>query len=1290
MNNMSKIISKCITASALILFTFNAAPTAWAESSVWDGSMVRSTKGTGSEEDPYLITTAEEMAYLIRNYDNNEGICYKKYFKLTCDLDMRSTQWTFGSAISDRKSFRSHFDGGGHKISNIEVTLKDSPGECHYGLFPQLGGDKEFESVIENLEIENIHFVRSTGDATGTYNFRIGGLVGKMYSHSRITNCLVHGFTVTDYGTDVTLHSASKISACPLVGEVLNNFADDRSFYEENNIIIEHSYGYGTPDLTHFHGRPDQFYYANAQGTKQSEGYSYNNLVWYAINDNERSFSPLNVSVSPSVGGKRFQYEGIFNRVRGHTYTYHWSIDGVRLGDYKTSTIIAEPKPYQQRLSLTVFDNGKEAGSGGILIEPDQYDLSILPEEEVKGKKKIKTHTVTAQIKAVSGLEIKEGDFEFSWQDMTDNFKEVSTSETLTEGLDGHTYLLLATHRENKAARFSIVKSFTNPIYVCNQGIGTAADVNAFTSNGKTYRKGDDRNDGRTPETAVRTLKRAYSLLKSEKEGGSIGTNVIIIMGDYEEYDFTEYLDSRCTAANASYFSKNKPAMITGRYDNFKNGRLLFAGLSIKFDADTRFEQINLSGSSFNFTDLPAQTKVFAWGHNLTMGYGIFVSGYKIMDWTLGLDEGVLAPAITLYGGILNNNDPDYVHKENTLTVLSGTYGRIIAGDGYTLQMERTGNISGSPQHPVRTRVVCDATNYFNPYHNQYDVALLIGGQADGTIFADTRIEVKGSSHIGRIVGGNVGFGRLVKGRPADSFFGKTEVTVTDGSVTEIFGTNLGRYGHILYANETEHDSCVTYFYGKSYINLLGGTIYNTIYGGGAACVCGLDYDSLHHTADPHIPYWKDGKIVFGTYKNAVNKMPIVQLKGNETLDLSKTELHVNIGGTAYLMGSLYGGSISFSSLLPTHQAGCQSGNIYADTYIDMDGGSIDGYIFGGCRGNLSYFDNSDHSSYPIVNGVQMDKLFFSNMAQMYGNTHVTVTGGEVKGLIYGGGEGPYYREVSPENLTNAVDLVATTYGNTQVNIGGSAIIRGFIFGAGNYAHVYRTDEEINPELAGNVEINIFGGQLHGAVFGAGHGNKEELDVTSIYTKVAGDVHVNVTGGVFLPYYERPRYVPRRLYGIACGGIATSTVRGNTYLNIEANPFPLELMNDSTVLPEDIILCAGGYSQDCAVVGRATITVDTKDAEKIDRIYMGGIFGSVRSTTANILSGKVERLYGSGRKGRVDTDQVNINVGVVGDSINNSTIVIDNIYGGSNLKKTHIQINGGDVLNILRPENSNF
>ena len=1290
MNTMSKFMNKCIATTALFLFVLSSSiPSAWAESSVWDGSMVRQTQGSGTREDPYLITTAEEMAYLIRNYDNNENIYYQKYFKLTCDLDMRSTQWTFGSATSDRKSFRAHFDGGGHRISNIEVTLKDSPGECHYGIFPQLGGDKDFESVIENLEIENIHFVRSTGDATGTYNFRIGGLVGKVYAHSRITNCLVHGFTVSDYGTDINLHTSSRISACPLVGEVLSYFGVDKGFYEDAGIVIEHSYGYGSADLTHFHGRPDQFYHIEAQGTKHSEGYSYNKINWYAINENERSFSMMGVNVGVSMSGRKFQYEAIFSRKRGHTYTYHWLVDGERVGDYKTSNIIVEPKPYQQRVSLTVFDNGEEAGSGGLLIEPDLYDLSLLPEEiVVKGKNKGK-HRVEAKITARSGLDVHEGDFSYSWQDMTNNFKEVSNTSVLPNGEDGHTYLLLATHNQNQAARFSIVKSFTKPVYVCNRGI-RADEVNEFTEDGRSYRMGDDRLKGETPETAVRTLKRAYELLKTPEQGGSIGSNVIVIMGDYEEYDFTEYLDSRCTQVNAAYFSKNKPALITGRYDGFKNGRILFAGLSIKFDADTRFEQITLSGSSFDRSDMPNQTKVFAWGHNLTMGYGIFVSGYKIMDYTLGLDEGVLAPAITLYGGVLNNNDPSYIPKENTVTVLSGTYGRIIAGDGYTVQMERTGNISGSPQHPVRTHVVCDAANYYNPFHNQYDVALLIGGQADGTIFADTKMEVKGSSRIGRIVGGNVGFGRLVQGRPADSFFGKSELTMTGGAVTEIFGTNLGRYGHILYANETEHDSCVTYFYGKTYINLMGGTVYNTIYGGGAACVCGFDYDSLNHTSDPHIPYWKDNKIVFGTYKEALNKMPVIQLRGNETLDLSKTELHVYIGGDAHLMGSVYGGSISFSSLLPTHQAGCQTGNIFADTYIDMDGGTVDGYVYGGCRGNLSYFDNSDHSNYPFVHGIQTDKLFFSRMAQMYGNTHITVTGGEVKGMIYGGGEGTYYRETAYDNLINAADLIGTTFGNTQVNIGGSAVVQEYIFGAGNYAHVYRTGEEPNEELAGNVELNIFGGNIHSAVFGAGHGNRDELDATSIYTRVAGDVRVNITGGQFLPSYKSPRYLksrPRRIYGAACGGIETSTVRGNTYLNVEVNPFPDVLVNDSTVVSaEDLILSAGGYDSDCAVVGNANVRVDSKDASKIESIYMGGIYGSVRSTFAEVLSGKVERLYGSGRVGRVDTDQVNIIVGSESDSISNESIVIDNIYGGTRLKNTHITIHGGDVINILRPD----
>lgn len=1272
---------------AILLSMFVAYLPVSAETAVWDGTLVRLSHGSGSEDDPYLIYTAEEMAYLIRNYDNNENIYYKKFYKLMNDLDMSSTQWTFGSATSDRKSFRSHFNGNGHKISNVEVTLVDAQGECHYGLFPQLGGDPNFRSTIENLEVENIHFVRSTGDATGTFNFRIGGLVGQMESNSCISNCLVRGFAVNDYGKEINLHPSSKISACPLVGEVLNYFGTDRNYYEEARINIEHCYGHGTADLSHFHGTESQLFSLETQGTKQKEGYTFNKIVWHEINETDMSFSSISVAVSPVISGERFEYEGTFTKRKGHTYSYRWTLDDEKIGNSRTATVVVEPKPYIQRLSLTVLDNGVDAGSSAVLIEPDVFNLNVVDNPKPKGKKIKGAHCVMAQITSQNDVPIAEGDFLFSWQDMTDGFKEVCNTIAFNGALDGHSYLLLATHKDNKNARFSVIKSYTNPIYVCHHGIN-GLEASTYSEKGMPYKAGNDRNNGLTPQTAVRTLRRAYELLKTKEQGGTVGNNIIVIMGDYADFCFTEYLDSKCTRPNPDYFVKDRPATITGAYDDFKSGRILFSGLSIKMAAETRFEAINLNGSSFDNTNITDQTKVFACGNDLTMGYGVFVSGYKMMDYTLGLEEGVLAPAVTIYGGILNNNDPDYIWPENTVTILSGNYGRVIAGDGYTLQMERTGNISGTPKHPIRTHIVCNTSNYYNPYHNQYDIALLIGGQADGTVFADTHIDIKGGSKVGRIVGGNVGFGRLVKGRPADSFFGRTNVTVSGGSVTEVYGANLGRYGHILYASETEHDSCMTYFYGQAYLNLIGGTIYNTVYGGGAACVTGFQYDKNHHTFDPHIPYMKNGKVVFGTYDEAVGKMPIVQLSNDETVDLSQTELHVNIGGDVHIMGSLYGGSISFSSLLPTHQAGSQTGNIYADTYINMDGGLIDGYIFGGCRSNLAYFDNSDHSNYPLFKGIQTDKMYFSHMAQMYGHSHVTMTGGELKGIIYGGGEGPYYRETSITDHTNAVVMLGATYGTTQVNIGGDAVINDYIFGGGNYAHILRTGDEEKPENAGNVEININGGKMLAAVFGGGHGNKETEDALSIYPRVAGDVRVNLTGGQFIYNPKKARYVSRRFYGVCVGGISSSIVRGDTWLNVEHNPFPEDLLHNPALRPEeDLVLCAGGYATDCTVVGKAHTIVNCQNSTKIERIYMGGIYGPVGSTEAQVYCGNVERLYGTGRYGVVNSGNIDINIGTVNDIDNlNEAINVDNIFQGPDNSKTKIKINGGYVLNILQAE----
>lgn len=1312
LENMKRIktIRKGFALALLITAWLFAPQTASAETAVWDGSMIRPTQGSGTANDPFLINTAEEMAYLIANYDYNSGICYRKFYKLTRNLDMKSTQWTFGYATADRKSFRAHFDGGGHKISNIEINLQDTPKECHYGLFPQLGGDAEFESVIENLEIENIHFVRNTGDANGTYNWRIGGLVGQMYSNSRIANCIVHGFSVTDYGADVNMRPRARISACPLVGDIQHKFGETDYFHRERGVMIESCYGHGVIDLSHFHGKEGQAFQTDVQGSIREEGYSYNGYEWHALNETDRSFSMMTVDVTPAMSGTKFQYEGFFNRERGHTYTFRWMLDGKRIGTNSSSVISVEPKPYVQRLGLTLYDNGKEAGSGAILIEPDQYNLAV---DSITAGSKKNMHNVYMRMSTESGLDVGEDDFTFSWTDMTDGNKEVSTEHDLKDALDGHTYLCVATHREHAAAKFSFVQSFSHPIYVCNRGINEF-EASYYTNDNKVYPQGHDSNDGLSPESAVKTLKRAYELLDMN---GSVGSNVIIIMGEYADFDFTEFYDNRCTRRNPNFFVKDRPALITGRSKDFRNGRLLFAGLSIKLNAETRFEQINLHGTSFEITELTDQAKVFACGNDLTMGYGITINGYKSMDFTLGMSEGVFVPTITLYGGVLNNNDPQYVHPENTITILSGTYGRVIAGDGYTLQMEKTGNISGSPQRPIRTHIVCDVANYFDPYHSQYDVSLIIGGQADGTIFADTKIDVKGTSRVGRIVGGNVAFGRAMPGRPADSFFGQNDITIHGGSVTEICGTNLGRYGHILYPDELDHDSCVTYFYGRSNINLLGGILHNTSYGGGAADVVGLGYDSAHHTLDPHIPYWSDGKIAFGTYDQAVGKMPIMQLR-DSALDLSHTELHVNIGGDIRILGSIYGGSLSNSSLLPTRQAGSQSGCIFGDTYINMTGGYVDGYIYGGCRGNLTYFENSDNSSYPIVNGVQMDRTFFNRMGQLYGNTHVSVTGGEVYGMIYGGGEGTYYRETSKEDLTNAVDLVGTVYGSTNVTIGGDAIFHKYVFGAGNYSHVLRTGMEKNPATAGLSKLDILGGNMYAAVFGAGHGNKDSInDARSIYAKVAGDVVVNMKGGKFLYNDQMLSYINRNLYGVCAGGVTTSKVYGDTYLTIATNPYTEELKQNKTILPEeDFVMCAGGYEHDCDVLGTSHLIVDIQDTARYQKMYAGGFYAKSGNSSLEILNGNLTSIYAGGYHGDVTGNAYTFvkggkvkdlyggsfkaNIGgetfiEVGtdDEAANEKIAIETIYGGNEDEECtvngskdatgcHVTVKGGSVTNV--------
>lgn len=163
-----------------------------AQTSVWNGSRRLWTNGEGTESNPYLIESAEHLAFL--SYIVNKAIDTKGlYFKLTTDIDLNGSEdqpW-FPIGMGNRwyaddgcdrivdpafkdNVFSGHFDGGGHSIYNLYVNGLD-----YAGLFGRINSWTNEGATIENVNIES-------GYINGTYS---GGIVGECVGIVFITNC---------------------------------------------------------------------------------------------------------------------------------------------------------------------------------------------------------------------------------------------------------------------------------------------------------------------------------------------------------------------------------------------------------------------------------------------------------------------------------------------------------------------------------------------------------------------------------------------------------------------------------------------------------------------------------------------------------------------------------------------------------------------------------------------------------------------------------------------------------------------------------------------------------------------------------------------------------------------------------------------------------------------------------------------------------------------------------------------------------------------------------------------
>lgn len=173
----------------------------------WDGvSVSESLAGSGTAEDPYLIQSGADLAYLDQHataIENFKGV----YFKMTRSIDLNGHSVKIGEypGWGGRKIFFGIFDGNNCSIINLNMTESGMGG----GLFAVVSG------TVKNLNV----YGKVNGD-----DKMVGGIVGWLYNGT-LENCTGYVEVIStgagETGALVGTSENGKIINCVNYGSVI-------------------------------------------------------------------------------------------------------------------------------------------------------------------------------------------------------------------------------------------------------------------------------------------------------------------------------------------------------------------------------------------------------------------------------------------------------------------------------------------------------------------------------------------------------------------------------------------------------------------------------------------------------------------------------------------------------------------------------------------------------------------------------------------------------------------------------------------------------------------------------------------------------------------------------------------------------------------------------------------------------------------------------------------------------------------------------------------------------------
>ena len=173
--------------------------------------------GDGSEQDPFLISSDENLAYLAQVTDNKERDTYQKYFKLTDDVTFNCEK-----AINENRAvpFDGTFDGNNQKISlsgnkNGSKSLFEVIGE--YGVVNNLivdGKIRNTDGFAGGIAVKNNGKIINCITDVDLYGWISGGICA-INEKGSILNCFIAG---SNNGSD-----SSRGGICGTNGGIIDN-----------------------------------------------------------------------------------------------------------------------------------------------------------------------------------------------------------------------------------------------------------------------------------------------------------------------------------------------------------------------------------------------------------------------------------------------------------------------------------------------------------------------------------------------------------------------------------------------------------------------------------------------------------------------------------------------------------------------------------------------------------------------------------------------------------------------------------------------------------------------------------------------------------------------------------------------------------------------------------------------------------------------------------------------------------------------------------------------------------